>query len=110
AGVFQTREGINFRVIELDERRALGLYTSLDGLAAVIRRERPDAVIVIENYLYMFLFHAPVIAAMKSTGAKLVLKAIPFMIPSYDEAMRVVHNCPPGFHFLPPFANSTLQT
>lgn len=107
-GVHQTKEGINFRVIELQETRGFKFYTTFKGLAHVLRQERPDVVIVPENYLRAFLFDVPVIAAMKSIHAGLILKSIPFRYQTYQEALRNAESAV-GFVSLPSFANSLLR-
>lgn len=108
-GVYQTKDGINFKVIELRETRKFKFYTTFDGLARLLRQERPDVVIVIESYLRAFLFDVQVVAAMKSIRAGLILKSIPFRYQTYQEALKNAASAV-GFASLPTFANILLRT
>jgi glycosyltransferase involved in cell wall biosynthesis len=108
-GVYQTRDGINFRVIELVESTASRLHVTFEGLAGVLRTERPDAVIVVENYLRAFMFDLPVVLAMKAIRARLILKSIPFRYTTHDEALRRIEASPAYFASLPRAANVVLQ-
>jgi glycosyltransferase involved in cell wall biosynthesis len=107
-GVYQTRDGINFKVIELSETRRFHLYTTFIGLSRVLLQERPDVVIVIESYVRAFLFDAPVVASMKLIRAGLILKSIPFRHSTYQEAFINAESAT-GFASLPSFVNSILQ-
>jgi glycosyltransferase involved in cell wall biosynthesis len=107
-GVYQTRDGINFKVIELEETRRFRFYTTFKGLARVLRQEQPDVVIVIESYLRAFLFETSVVAAMKSIRAGLILKSIPFRYTTYREALKNAESVT-GFASLPSFANSLFR-
>lgn len=108
-GVYQTRDGINFRVIALEEIRKFNLYTTFKGLAEVLRREQPDAVIVIKSYLRAFLFDVAIYRAMRAIRAGLILKDHPFRMLSYNDALRSIEELPPVFQSLPPFINVWLQ-
>jgi len=108
-GVYQTKEGVNFRVIELEETRKLGLYTTFRGMADILRQERPDAVIVIENYLRAFLFDRSLVSAMDTINAGLILKAIPFRYLSYHDVLAGIEDSPQPFESLPSFLNELLR-
>ena len=86
-GVFQSKQGIAFRVLEKDEY-SLVLFSGFRGLAGVILRERPD-VIMFPDYMATGLFlHPGVALARRVAGARLVQKSIPFRLPTYAEARR----------------------
>jgi len=89
-GVYQTREGILFPVLELPEYRVAGIYSSFQGLAALLHREKPDIIITADTYLYSFLFNLPVILIRKYLGSKLIMKSIPFRVPRYREAADAI--------------------
>ena len=108
AGVYQTREGADFPVLELPEIRRFERFASFAGLAGVLRRERPEAVIVLENYLHAFLLDLPVVLAMKQLKTRLILKSIPFQIPPYQEAVRAIRESAAEFGFLPAAVNRLL--
>lgn len=105
-GVYQTRDGINFKVIELGEVRKFRFYTSFIGLARVLRQESPDVVILMEDYLHAFLLDVPVVMAMRSIRAGLILKTIPFRYSTYQESIRDVAGSTVGFASLPVILNS----
>jgi glycosyltransferase involved in cell wall biosynthesis len=107
-GVYQTRDGINFRVIELEESNSR-LYATFEGLAGVLRAERPDAVIVIENYARAFMFDLPVVLAMAVIRAPLILKSIPFRYTTYEERQRRIAESDARFASLPRMVNVVLQ-
>ena len=104
-GVYQTKEGIKFKVIELKETQRFGFCTTFEGLGGVIRQERPAVVIVFENYLRSFLVDLSVVLAMKHIRAGLILKSIPFRLLSYQEACNEVSA---GFARLPLLMNRIL--
>jgi glycosyltransferase involved in cell wall biosynthesis len=108
-GVYQTRQGVDFPVIELEGTRKLGLYSTLKGLAGVLRQERPDVVIIIECYLRAFLFDVSLKRAMKKLRCKLILKSIPFRFLSYPDARKAIDDGAAGFSRLPPWANGLLR-
>lgn len=108
-GVYQTKVGVNFKLIELKETQKFKFYSTFRGLAHVLRRERPDVVIVPENYLRTFLFDVPVIVAMKSIRAGLILKSIPFRYSTFQEAMSEIAGPSVGIASLPPLVNSLLR-
>jgi glycosyltransferase involved in cell wall biosynthesis len=104
-GVYQTKDGIKFKVIELRETQRFGFYTTFEGLGGVLRQERPAVVIVFENYLRSFLVDLSVVLAMKHIRAGLILKSIPFRLLSYQEACNEVSA---GFARLPLLMNRIL--
>jgi glycosyltransferase involved in cell wall biosynthesis len=107
-GVHQTRDGADFPIVELPEIRRFRRFTTFQGLAGLLRRLRPDVVIVLERYLHAFLLDLPVVLAMRQTKARLILKSIPFQIPPYQEAVRAIRESPAGFGFLPGAVNRLL--
>ena len=104
-GVHQTKDGINFKVIELTETQRFGFYTTFKGLAGVLLQERPDAVIVFPSYLLCFLVDPSVVLAMRNIRAGLILKSIPFRLLSYQE---IRNEAPRGFTRLPNLINRVL--
>lgn len=107
-GVYQTRQGVDFPVIELEETRRFGLFSTFKGLAGVLRRERPDVIILIECYLRAFLFEASLVRARKKLHCKLILKSIPFRLLSYPDASQAIEEGAPGFPRLSPWVNRLL--
>jgi glycosyltransferase involved in cell wall biosynthesis len=58
-----------------------------------------------EDYLHAFLLDVPVVMAMKSIRAGLILKTIPFRYSTYQEAIRDVAGSTVGFASLPVILN-----
>jgi glycosyltransferase involved in cell wall biosynthesis len=83
--VFQSRAGIGFRVIELEEY-SNWLFAGFRGLPGLLLRERPEVVVLPEYLLMGFLLHPALVLARKMSGARLVMKSIPFRMPDYATA------------------------
>ena len=107
-GVHQTRDGADFTVVELQEIRRFGVYSTFKGLPEVLRRKRPDVVIVLENYLQAFLFDIPLVLALKRLKTQLILKSIPFRLLPYHEAARKIKESSTGFFRFSPAVNRLL--
>ena len=108
-GVYQTNEGINFRVIQLKEVKKYSFYNSLEGLAKVLIQEQPDVVIVIFEYLRIFQFDVSVILAMRFIRADLILKSIPFRYSTYQEALNAIAKTDVDIASLSPMLNIMLK-
>jgi len=96
AGVYQTRTGIQFRVLELKEVRRLGLYTFPKGVLRVLLQERPDVIVLQEYLLLPFMLNAFLRLATWSMGIKVILKSIPFRLMRFQEARDTLHTETPG--------------
>jgi hypothetical protein len=86
-GVFQSRAGIGFRIIELEEY-SNRFFSGYAGLPLLLLRERPDIVVLPEYLLTGFFVHPGLVLARKVIGARLVLKSIPFLLPDYATARK----------------------
>jgi len=71
-GVFQSRQGIDFRLIELEEF-SNRLYSGFRGLAGVLLREKPDVVMLPEHLMLGFFLDPALVAAKLLTRPRLVL-------------------------------------
>lgn len=91
-GVYETTEGINFRVVVLDEYAIKPFIVSLRGLPGLLWRERPDVVMLPDYTLRGFQFHPMLIVLRRLLGFRLVLKSIPFMIPDLQTSIREVRS------------------
>ena len=87
AGVFQSRQGIEFRIVELEEY-ANRLFAGFRGLPRLLMRERPDVVVFPEYLVKSFFLHPGLVLARKIVGARLVQKSIPFLLPDYETARQ----------------------
>jgi glycosyltransferase involved in cell wall biosynthesis len=106
--VHQTREGINFRVFDLEEYTRFTVYSSFRGLAGLLSSEKPDIVIVGESYLFTFLFNMAVVFTMRKLGIKLILQSIPFRIPTFEEAKKQIRQRSIAFQKLPGWLGTVL--
>ena len=102
--VYQTKDGVNFKVIELEEIRRFGFYTTFKGLTKALLQEKPDVVMIYGDYPRTFYLDVSIKIAMKKLRAALVYKSIPFRFPSYKEAGSNLD----GFSSLPPLINRIL--
>lgn len=107
-GVYLTKDGISFKVIELEEFSRLRIYSSFKGLAKTLLNEKPHVIIVGEVHLLTFLFSIPCVMITKLLGIKLILKSIPFRMPRSDDAKREVRENPSGIDMLPRSLNRLL--
>lgn len=94
-GVFQSREGIEFRVIELPEY-SIGLFASFRGLPRLLLRERPNVIVFPEYMVSGFFLHPGLVLARKIVGARLVQKSIPFRLPEYRATCKRLREAPPA--------------
>ena len=94
AGVFQSRDGIGFRVIELPEYSSR-FFAGFRGLTRLLLRERPDLIVFPEHMLGGFFLHPGLALARRLTGARLALKSIPFRMPDYATARARLAQTPP---------------
>ncbi len=90
--VHQTKQGVTFKVYELEEYTRFVIYSSFRGLRKVLSDEKPDIVMVSDAHFMTFLFNIPVVLAMKRQGIKLILQSIPFRLPRFDEARAHIHD------------------
>lgn len=108
-GVHLTREGVDFKVYELEEYTRFGRYVSLKGLSRLISEEKPDVLVVGEIHLLTFIFNIPVILAMKHVGTKLIMKSIPFQLLTYEAVKEQIKNNKKLIQRLPHWLGILLQ-
>ena len=93
-GVFQTSQGVNFRVCLLPEFSVSSLFHSFCGLPSFLRMERPDIIVFTQYYLPMFMFNLPVRLAVKRLKIKLIFKSIPFRLKTYGDCLENIRTSP----------------
>ena len=84
AGVFQSHDDIEFKLYELPEHHSYKLGAHFPDLWKVIIRERPDVIVLGGCHLKSFMRSVLLRLVVAVFGTKLILKNIPFRIPSYD--------------------------
>jgi glycosyltransferase involved in cell wall biosynthesis len=87
-GVFQSRAGVDFRIVELREYSIGRVFVAFAGLPGLLLTERPDVVVLQDHLLIGFFLHPGLVIARKIVGARLILKSIPFLLLDYSAAVR----------------------
>ena len=85
-GVYQTLDGINFKIHFLEEYNSYYGKSFFKGFIELIKNEKPDIIVTIWPYILGFVFYPQLILTLKMHRIKLILKEIPFQTPKYSEA------------------------
>ena len=85
AGVHQTEEGIEFKLIHLKQYKSIYKFF-FKGFDKVLKSERPDAIVTTFFYAYTFLYHLGIRKLINKYNIKLIYKDIPFRVPLYKDA------------------------
>lgn len=80
-------EGINFRIIYLEEKKAFYGNYYLSGLLEVVKKEKPEIVVTIWPYILNYLVDLKLQRYLKKNRIKLIIKEIPFDIPSKNKSI-----------------------
>jgi len=88
AGVYQKKEGIEFKVIELEEYKTVFGKVFFKGFTEVIKKEKPDILVTVWPYVLNIVFDPWINRTIKKLNIKLIYKDIPFNIPKYQEAQQ----------------------
>jgi glycosyltransferase involved in cell wall biosynthesis len=107
-GVKQTIEGINFKVVELEEYSYL-IYGSFKRLSKTIAIEKPNIIITLQPYLHSFWLNLFVAREMKRLNVGLILKSIPFRLTPYQERLDYINVSNQFFSSLPKLINIFLS-
>lgn len=85
-GVFQTKGGVNFQLIELEEKvndENGTLY--FDGLEIVLREWKPDIILLSEIHIQSIMFESNLKKIIEEQNINIVLKSIPFQLEKYEQ-------------------------
>lgn len=99
--VYQTIDGVNFRICQLRETNIPPFYASYAGLGRLLAAERPDVVVVPDNLTLALLANPFVLFQIAMRRIKVVQQAIPFNVPSYGEAFERLSQPTKVFDALP---------
>ena len=91
-GVHQKKEGIEFRLIQLDEYTTFYKKPFLKGFSALLKEEKPDVIVTIWPYILAFIFVPKLNIRVLSGKIKLLLKEIPFGVPKLKNAIGYYSN------------------
>lgn len=106
-GVFETVNGVNFELVEMEEaiNSQLG-YSYFVGLDSFINKTRPDVILLSDIYLRSLYDDPRLRNLIQRLNIKLVLKTIPFQLNTYDACvkefrLRLKSNPIPSFDSIP---------
>lgn len=108
--VFETQDGVSFRVWRLPERGVPYVSSWFGGLARVLWRERPEVAVVPEPYFPSFMLNPLLAAVVRFLDIKLVMQSIPFQLPKYPDALARLRGPWKPAGFLPGWLRLPLQT
>jgi glycosyltransferase involved in cell wall biosynthesis len=88
--VYQTDDGINFRVCRLFEYSFFGGGMFFRGFWKLLQKERPDVLVVTDAHIRGVRYDFRTFLARKWFGIPVILKTIPFRMVTYGDAVRHV--------------------
>ncbi len=86
--VFQSEDGIKFKVIRTGEYTAWYGKSFLKDLKKIILSERPDIIIAGWPYIQGIFANPFLHRFIKKENIKLIEKSIPYLVPKYQEARK----------------------
>ncbi|MGE5500017.1 MAG: glycosyltransferase family 4 protein [Syntrophothermus sp.] len=87
-GVYQTKEGINFKTYHLKEYKNFFGKAFFRGFFDVIDKEKPDIIVAGWPYILSFYLNPFNYSRIKQDRIKIVDKDIPFRVPVYGDEVR----------------------
>jgi glycosyltransferase involved in cell wall biosynthesis len=87
AGVFESKDGIEFKVFYQEEYTTYYGKKFFRGLKELILQEKPDVLMVNWPYQASFVFYPGWYTFLRRNNVALVSKEIPFQVPHYNEAI-----------------------
>lgn len=91
-GVYQTAEGIEFKIFQLQEYKTITGKLFFKGFRDFIKQNKPDAIVVGWPYIIPFALNPAVRFLCSRLNIKLICKDIPFQVPKYNEAKQFFWN------------------
>jgi glycosyltransferase involved in cell wall biosynthesis len=87
AGVFESKDGIEFKVFYQEEYTTYYGKKFFRGLKELILQEKPDVLMVNWPYQASFVFYPAWYNFLRRNNVALISKEIPFQVPHYNEAI-----------------------
>ncbi len=87
AGVFESKDGIEFKVFYQEEYTTYYGKKFFRGLKELILQEKPDVLMVNWPYQASFVFYPNWYNFLRRHNVALISKEIPFQVPHYNEAI-----------------------
>lgn len=114
-GVYQTTEGANFKLVELEEatNKEHG-YDYFVNLEKFITDTKPDIILCSDIHLKSLFYDERLKAVLRKLNIKVILKTIPFQLSTYEsveaqfKAKQAALPLPP-FHSFPPVLKKILK-
>jgi glycosyltransferase involved in cell wall biosynthesis len=89
-GVYETKSGVNFRLVELEEKMNEGIGSLYyDGLDILIKDLKPDIIMLAETHIKSLMLDSKMRALIEEFNISIVLKSIPFALKKYNEEIDV---------------------
>ena len=85
-GVMQTKEGVNFKIIYLQEYRAFYGNFFFKDFLNILKEEKPDIIVTIWPYILGFASSFSLKNHLRKHNIKLILKEIPFHVSEFNNA------------------------
>ncbi len=82
-GVMQTKEGVDFKVVQLPEYKTFYGKYFFKQFKRTLKAEQPDIIVTIWPYILYFVINLSLKSYIKKHGIKLILKEIPFNVPKF---------------------------
>ena len=87
AGVFESKDGIEFKVFYQEEYTTYYGKKFFRGMKELILQEKPDVLMVNWPYQASFVFYPGWYNFLRRNNVALISKEIPFQVPHYNEAI-----------------------
>jgi len=87
AGVFESKDGIEFQVFYQEEYTTYYGKKFFRGMKELILQEKPDVLMVNWPYQASFVFYPGWYNFLRRNNVALISKEIPFQVPHYNEAI-----------------------
>jgi glycosyltransferase involved in cell wall biosynthesis len=88
SGVHQTDEGIEFKVLRLQEYKTWYGKPFFKGFYQTVKNEKPDIIVTGWPYFIAFVFMPLLTLKLKLNGVKLYGREIPFTVPYFKETLN----------------------
>lgn len=115
-GVHETTDGVNFQLIQLEERMNYDIDSLYyDGLDAVLKEIKPNIIMLAETHIKSVMFDKDLKKIVDDQNIKIVLKSIPFQLKKYNESIEdtlfQINSAPlPPFDSIPFFAGKLFKS
>ncbi|QEC52075.1 hypothetical protein [Anseongella ginsenosidimutans] len=96
SGVHESREGADFKLFELEERQAWYGKAAFSGLRPLLKREKPDVLVVGWPYMLQFFFDPLLPRFLRKNNIRLVYRDIPFNMPPTERRANTSGNSGSG--------------